>query len=52
MKISSKQFMGSGTAGKAAVKLKRKFIGSEIDEDRFSIARKNIAEFVAETKND
>jgi 16S rRNA G966 N2-methylase RsmD len=32
-------FMGSGTTGIAALKLKRKFIGLEIDEERFNIAK-------------
>lgn len=35
-------FMGSGTTGVAAVKLGRKFIGIEIEERYFSIARKRI----------
>lgn len=40
-------FMGSGTTGKAALKLRRKFIGIEIDKDRFEIAKANISKFVA-----
>ncbi len=32
-------FMGSGTTGKAALKLERKFIGVEIDKERFQVAR-------------
>ncbi len=35
-------FMGSGTTGVAALKLKRKFIGFEIDKDYFAIARNRI----------
>lgn len=35
--------MGSGTAGAAAIKLKRKFIGIEIDSDRFQIAKSKLA---------
>jgi site-specific DNA-methyltransferase (adenine-specific)/modification methylase len=37
-------FMGSGTTGVAAVKLGRKFVGVEIDEGYFEIARRRIAE--------
>lgn len=36
-------FMGSGTTGVAAVKLGRKFIGVEIEERYFDIARRRIA---------
>jgi 16S rRNA G966 N2-methylase RsmD len=36
-------FMGAGTFGIAALKLKRKFIGIEIDPDSFKIAEANIA---------
>jgi DNA modification methylase len=35
--------MGSATTGIAALKLKRKFIGIEIDEERFKIADARIA---------
>jgi predicted methyltransferase len=35
-------FMGSGTTAIAAHKLNRKFIGIEIDKDRFEIAKANI----------
>ena len=35
--------MGSGTTGIAALKLNRKFIGIEIDQDRFEIGRNKIA---------
>lgn len=41
-------FMGSGTTGVACMKLGRKFIGVEIDEDYFKIAAKRIAK-AAET---
>jgi DNA polymerase elongation subunit (family B) len=34
---------GSGTNGIAALKLNRKFIGIDIDQDTFDIAKKNIA---------
>jgi hypothetical protein len=34
--------MGRGTAGIAALKLNRKFIGIEIDADRFAVAKSNI----------
>lgn len=37
-------FMGSGTTGVACVKLKRNFIGIEINPDYFAIAQKRIAE--------
>ena len=35
-------FMGSGTTGIATLNLNRKFIGIEIDKERFEIARANI----------
>lgn len=35
-------FMGSGTTGIAALRLKRKFIGVEIDPEKFEIAKKRI----------
>jgi hypothetical protein len=34
--------MGSGTTGNASLKLKRKFIGIEIDPSRFAVAKSNI----------
>jgi DNA modification methylase len=34
--------MGSGTTGIAALKLKRKFIGIEMDPQRFEIAKANL----------
>ena len=37
-------FMGSGTTGVAAIKNKRKFIGMEIDESFFFIAKRKIEE--------
>lgn len=37
-------YMGSGTTGVAAVKLGRKFIGIEIEQKYFDIARKRISE--------
>lgn len=35
-------FMGSGTTGLACLKMKRKFIGFEIDKDYFELAKKRI----------
>ncbi len=35
--------MGSGTTGAAALKLKRRFIGIEIDSDKFQIARSRLS---------
>ena len=35
--------MGSGTAGISSKKLKRKFIGMEIDPQRFEVAKANLA---------
>ena len=35
-------FMGVGNFGKAALKLKRQFIGIEIDPERFELAKANI----------
>jgi DNA modification methylase len=37
-------FLGSGTTGKIAKQLNRKFIGIELDKDYFEIARKRIEE--------
>ena len=37
-------FMGSGTTGVACVKTGRSFIGCEIDETYFNIAKKRIEE--------
>ena len=42
-------FMGSGTTGIAALNLKRKFIGIEIDKERFEIAQANIHNHKATT---
>lgn len=36
-------FMGAGTFGTAALKLNRKFIGIEIDPERFKVAESNIS---------
>ena len=38
--------MGSGSTGVAAVKTDRKFIGIELDEDYFNIAKKRIDEAI------
>lgn len=38
-------FMGSGTTGLAAKKLDRSFVGVELDEEYFKIAKKRIEEF-------
>ena len=44
-------FMGSGTTVIAAMNLGRKFIGIEIDENRFNVARGRIAEKIEMLKN-
>ena len=41
-------FMGSGTTGKLAVKLGREFIGIELDEGYFEIAKKRIKKSIEE----
>jgi DNA modification methylase len=38
--------MGSGTTGNAALQLKCKFIGIEIDTRRFEIAKSNLSSFI------
>jgi DNA modification methylase len=43
--------MGSGTTVIAAMNLGRKFIGIEIDENRFNVARGRIAEKIEMLKN-
>ena len=43
-------FMGSGTTGVACVNLKRKFIGIEINEEYFEIAKRRIREMLDESK--
>ena len=35
-------FMGSGSAGVSSLKLKRKFIGIELDEEYYDLAKRNI----------
>ena len=42
--------MGSGTTGVAALKLKRRFIGIEIDSDRFQIARSRLSKVNEQSK--
>jgi DNA modification methylase len=42
--------MGSGTTGAAALKLKRKFIGLEIDADKFEIARSRLSKINEQSK--
>jgi site-specific DNA-methyltransferase (adenine-specific)/modification methylase len=44
--------MGSGTTGVAAVSLGRKFIGIEIEEKYFDIARRRIAAELARPRLD
>lgn len=43
-------FMGSGTTGIAAVKLNRQFIGIEIDEKRFEVAKARISKYQQEQR--
>lgn len=45
-------FMGSGTTGIASLKLNRKFIGIEVDKDRFDIGKANILRAFNGDKND
>ena len=40
-------FLGSGTTAMAALKLNRKIIGTEIQEDAFNMAKNKIAEFLS-----
>ena len=44
-------FMGSGTTGKMAVLNSRKFIGIEIDDTYFEIAKERIEKAVENTKS-
>jgi DNA modification methylase len=44
--------MGSGVTGIAALKLKRKFIGIEIDPKTFEIAKANVSKFLHERKKE
>jgi DNA modification methylase len=39
-------FMGSGTTGTAAIKLKRKFVGIEIDKGVLEIAKRNLSSVI------
>ena len=43
--------LGSGTTAIAALKLKRKFIGIEVNEDTFNIAKSRIAEFLTSSSS-
>lgn len=43
--------MGSGTTAIATINQKRKFIGIEIDEERFNVAKGRIAQHLQEAKN-
>ena len=43
-------FIGSGTTGIAALKLKRNFIGYEVDKNYCNLAKKRISEVVNQTK--
>lgn len=45
-------FMGSGTTGKAAINLGRRFIGIEKNEDYFNIANKRIAKAMHDVRLD
>jgi site-specific DNA-methyltransferase (adenine-specific) len=44
-------FMGSGTTGVAAKRLGRKFIGFEIDDEYFEIAKERINKTEADSKS-
>jgi hypothetical protein len=44
-------FLGGGTTAIAALKLNRKFIGIEIDEDSYNIAKGRIAKFLQQHQN-
>lgn len=44
-------FMGSGTTGAVSVRLKRKFVGIEIDKNYFSIAEKRISDIFTKANN-
>jgi ParB-like chromosome segregation protein Spo0J len=44
-------FLGGATTAIAALKLNRKFIGIEIEEDYYNIAKSRIAEFLSSSKN-
>lgn len=42
-------FMGSGTTGEAALKLKRRFIGIEVDKEHYSITKQRLSKLLAKS---
>ena len=40
-------FMGSGTTGEAALKLKRRFIGIEVDKEHYSKTKQRLSKIIA-----
>ena len=45
-------FMGSGTTGEAALKLKRRFIGIEIDEEHYSRTKQRLSKLKTKLESD
>ena len=45
-------FMGSGTTGEAALKLKRRFIGIEIDEEHYSKTKQRLSKLKTKLESD
>ena len=44
-------FMGSGTTGEAALKLKRRFIGIEVDKEHYSRTKQRLSKLKTELEN-
>ena len=45
-------FMGTGTTGEAALKLKRRFIGIEVDKEHYSRTKQRLSKLKTELESD